>query len=76
MSDQKEFPEWKSFLDNKEDKKTGLVIKSVVKRSGEIKPYDSEKITAAIGKAIEAVEKKPNLEKAKQLTKEVEKKLK
>ena len=76
MSDQKEFPEWKSFLDNKEEKKAGLVIKSVVKRSGEIKPYDSDKITAAIGKAIEAVEKKPNLEKAKQLTKEVEKKLK
>ena len=76
MSDQKEFPEWKNFLDNKEEKKMGLVIKNVVKRSGEIKPYDSDKITAAIGKAIEAVEKKPNLEKARQLTKEVEKKLK
>ncbi|MBR2139738.1 MAG: ribonucleoside triphosphate reductase, partial [Phascolarctobacterium sp.] len=51
-------------------------MRNVVKRSGEIKRYDPSKITAAINKAIEAVEKKPNEEKAKTLTIEVEKKLK
>ena len=74
MSETTTFPEWKNLLGEKN--KTTTVIRNVVKRSGEIKRYDPSKITAAINKAIEAVEKKPNEEKAKTLTIEVEKKLK
>ncbi|MBO6100358.1 MAG: ribonucleoside triphosphate reductase, partial [Spirochaetaceae bacterium] len=74
MSETTTFPEWKNLLGEKT--KSTTVIKNVVKRSGEIKRYDPSKITAAINKAIEAVEKKPNEEKAKTLTIEVEKKLK
>ncbi|MGL4982501.1 MAG: ribonucleoside triphosphate reductase [Treponemataceae bacterium] len=50
-------------------------VKNIVKRSGEVKEYDASKITVAINKAIEAVEKKGNLEKAKEFTRQVEVKL-
>lgn len=75
MSDQSVFPEWKSFLGTSKDAETQSFIKSVVKRSGSVVPYDRSKIEKAIGKAIEAVEKFPNPEKASALTDAVEEKL-
>lgn len=75
MSVQTEFPEWKEFLGTNATEESSAVIKSVVKRSGEVAKYDSAKITNAINKAIEAVEKKPNHEKALMYTAAVEKKL-
>ena len=74
MSEQTVFQEWNSILEKKP--KSTNIIRNVVKRSGEIKKYDPSKIAAAINKAIVAVEKKPNEEKARFLTTEVEKKLK
>ena len=64
MSDQSIFPEWRSFLGNSSDSETKGFLKSVVKRSGEIAEYDRTKIEAAIGKAIEAEEKRRQDEKA------------
>ncbi len=75
MSDQSVFPEWSEFLGKKKEK-PAMVIKQVVKRSGEIRDYDRSKITTAIGKAIEAVEKKPNAALAEELTNAVEEELK
>jgi len=75
MSDQSVFPEWKSFLGTSKDAETQSFIKSVVKRSGSVVPYDRSKIEKAIGKAIEAVEKFPNPEKASALTDAVEEKI-
>ena len=67
------FPEWRSFLGTNDN---ASIIKNVVKRSGEIEKYNPAKITAAINKAIEAVEKVGDLERAKALTEQVENKLK
>lgn len=75
MSDQSIFPEWRSFLGNSSDSETKGFLKSVVKRSGEIADYDRSKIESAIGKAIEAVEKRKNPDRAAQLTDMVEEKL-
>ena len=75
MSEQSVFPEWKSFLGSSADKETKGFIKSVVKRSGEIAPYDRKKIENAIGKAIQAVEKNINPTKAESLTDLVEEKI-
>ncbi len=75
MSDQSIFPEWRSFLGNSSDSETKGFLKSVVKRSGEIADYDRSKIEAAIGKAIEAVEKRKDPDRASQLTDKVEEKL-
>lgn len=75
MSDQSVFPEWRNFLGSSRDKETANFIKSVVKRSGEIAPYDRTKIEKAIGKAIKAVEKRENPERAASLTDLVEEKL-
>ncbi|MGP1523241.1 MAG: ribonucleoside triphosphate reductase, partial [Treponema sp.] len=49
--------------------------KHVVKRSGEIGDYDRSKINTAIGKAVTAVEKRPNPDKAEFLTQKTEEKL-
>ena len=76
MSEQAVFPEWSSFLETEKNGEQEPFIKQVVKRSGEIKPYDRTKIYAAIGKAIEAVEKRPDPDKAEHLTVAVEEKLK
>ena len=57
MSDESFFPEWRSFLGHSSDSETKGVLKSVVKRSGEIADYDRTKIEKAICKAIEAVTK-------------------
>ncbi|MBQ0162306.1 MAG: ribonucleoside triphosphate reductase [Treponema sp.] len=75
MSDQSVFPEWKSFLGTSSDSEAQKFIKQVVKRSGAVVDYDRSKIEKAIGKAIEAVEKYPNPEKASQLTNCVEEKI-
>ena len=75
MSDQSVFPEWRSFLGSSKDKETENFIKSVVKRSGEVASYDRKKIEAAIGKAIEAVEKRSDPDRAAHLTDLVEEKL-
>ena len=75
MSDQSIFPEWRSFLGNSSDSETKGFLKSVVKRSGEIAEYDRSKIEAAIGKAIEAEEKRKDPERASKLTDMVEEKL-
>ncbi len=75
MSDQSIFPEWRSFLGSSSDKETKGFLKSVVKRSGEIAEYDRKKIEAAIGKAIEAVEKQKDPDRASDLTDKVEEKL-
>ena len=75
MSDQSIFPEWRSFLGNSSDSETKGFLKSVVKRSGEIADYDRSKIEAAIGKAIEAVEKRKDPDRAAHLTDMVEEKL-
>ena len=75
MSDQSIFPEWRSFLGNSSDSETKGFLKSVVKRSGEIADYDRSKIESAIGKAIEAVEKRKAPDRAAQLTDMVEEKL-
>ena len=69
------FPQWRSFLGTSSDAETKGVLKSVVKRSGEIAPYDRTKIETAINKAIEAVTKSPNDEKAQYLTDRVEERL-
>lgn len=75
MSDQSVFPEWKSFLGTSNDSEAQKFIKQVVKRSGDVVDYDRSKIEKAIGKAIEAVEKYPNPEKATKLTDSVEEKI-
>ena len=74
MKEEKGFSEWKSFLGN--EQKTGVFVKHVVKRSGEIADYDRSKIYNAIGKAVEAVEKCTDKEKTELLTRGVEEKLK
>ncbi len=75
MSDQSIFPEWRSFLGSSSDSETKGFLKSVVKRSGEIANYDRNKIESAIGKAIEAVEKRKDPDRAAALTDMVEEKL-
>lgn len=75
MSEQSVFPEWKSFLGSSTDKETKDFIKSVVKRSGEIAPYDRKKIESAIGKAIQAVEKNLDPNRAASLTDLVEERI-
>jgi ribonucleoside-triphosphate reductase (formate) len=75
MSEQSVFPEWKKFLGNSSDEETKDFIKFVVKRSGEIAPYDRTKIETAIAKAIEAVEKNKDPDRAARLTDKVEENL-
>ncbi len=75
MSEQSIFPEWRNFLGSSSDSETQGFIKSVVKRSGEIADYDRSKIETAIGKAIEAVEKRKDPDRASALTDNVEEKL-
>lgn len=72
MNEQSVFPEWKSFLGTSEDSETEHFLTKVVKRSGDIAEYDRKKIESAIGKAICAVEKRSNPDKAIALTDKVE----
>lgn len=74
-SAQSVFPEWKSFLGTSSDEEAKSFLKKVVKRSGEIENYDRKKIEKAVGKAVQAVEKIANPEKAERLTDAVEEQL-
>lgn len=74
-SAQSVFPEWKSFLGTSSDEEAKSFLKKVVKRSGEIESYDRKKIEKAVGKAVQAVEKIANPEKAERLTDAVEEQL-
>jgi len=69
------FPEWKSFLGTANEEGTEGVLTKVVKRSGDIASYDRRKIEAAIGKAIIAVQKRADPDKAQELTDRVEERL-
>lgn len=73
--DQSFFPQWRSFLGSSHDKETQGFLKHVVKRNGSIEKYDRTKIEAAINKAIQAVTRIPDEEKAKELTDKVEENL-
>ena len=75
MGDQSIFPEWRSFLGTSSDTETQGFLKHVVKRSGEIADYDRTKIEKAIEKAIYAVQKQHDTNKATALTDMVEEKL-
>lgn len=69
------FPQWRSFLGSSHDKETQGFLRQVVKRNGTIEKYDRKKIESAINKAIQAVTKIPDEEKAKALTDKVEENL-
>ena len=75
MADESVFPEWRAFLGSSKDEETKNFIKSVVKRSGSIVPYDRTKIESAIGKAILSVEKHIDPDRASSLTDLVEERL-
>lgn len=75
MSDESVFPEWRAFLGSSNDEETKNFIKSVVKRSGNIVPYDRSKIEGAIGKAILSVEKHIDPDRASAFTDLVEERL-
>ncbi len=69
------FQEWKDFLGTQKNNNKAMFIKQVVKRSGEIGDFNRDKIQGAIAKAIVAVERKEDYEKAELLTHQVELKL-
>lgn len=72
--DQAVFPEWTAFLGDTTIE-TKPVLRSVVKRSGDIEIFNRNKIKIAIQKAIEAVTGSADEEKADALTAAVEEKL-
>ncbi len=72
--DQAVFPEWTAFLGDTTIE-TKPVLRSVVKRSGDIEVFNRNKIKIAIQKAIEAVSGSTDEEKADSLTTGVEEKL-
>ena len=65
------FPEWMTFLGDTTIE-TKPVLRSVVKRSGDIEVFNRNKIKLAIQKAIEAVSGHTDEEKADILTAAVE----
>ena len=65
--DQAVFPEWTAFLGDMTIE-TKPVLRSVVKRSGEVEVFNRNKIKLAILKAIEAVTGSTDEEKADALT--------
>lgn len=73
--DQSIFPQWRSFLGSNDAEETKEFFRQVVKRNGSIEKYDRIKIENAINKAIQAVTKIPDEEKAKLLTDKVEENL-
>ncbi len=74
-SDQSIFPQWRSFLGSNDAEETKEFFRQVVKRNGSIEKYDRSKIENAINKAIQAVTRIPDEEKAKLLTDKVEENL-
>ncbi len=73
--DQSIFPQWRSFLGSNDAQETKEFFRQVVKRNGSIEKYDRIKIENAINKAIQAVTKIPDEEKARLLTDRVEENL-
>ncbi len=73
--DQSIFPQWRSFLGSNDAQETKEFFRQVVKRNGSIEKYDRIKIENAINKAIQAVTKIPDEEKARLLTDKVEENL-
>lgn len=69
------FPQWRSFLGSNDAQETKEFFRQVVKRNGSIEKYDRIKIENAINKAIQAVTKIPDEEKARLLTDRVEENL-
>lgn len=67
--------EWNAFLGRTDGGDNGKFVRNVVKRSGEVAPYDRLKIEIAINKAIKAVTGYDDTEKAHALTDTVEEKL-
>jgi len=72
QAEQGVFPEWKHFLGTAKESENPTVIKNVVKRSGEITPYDRTKIEHAIAQAIAACEGTANADRAHDITDKVE----
>ena len=70
--DQSVFPQWRNFLSSGNGSENKEFFRQVVKRNGSIEKYDRSKIENAISKAIEAVSRYPDEEKAKALTDKVE----
>ena len=70
--DQSVFPQWRNFLSSGNSSENKEFFRQVVKRNGSIEKYDRSKIENAISKAIEAVSRYPDEEKAKALTDKVE----
>lgn len=68
------FPEWTPFLGST-DAEPHQVLRSVVKRSGDVEAYNRNKIKEAIQKAIEAVSGSRDEQKAELVTAAVEEKL-
>ena len=60
------FPQWRSFLGSSSAEETKGFLRQVVKRNGSIEKYDRSKIESAVNRAIEAVTKIPDTEKAKE----------
>ena len=73
--DQSVFPQWRNFLSSGNSSENKEFFRQVVKRNGSIEKYDRSKIEDAISKAIEAVSRYPDEEKAKALTDKVEESL-
>ncbi len=73
--DQSIFPQWRNFLGSNNAEETKGFLRQVVKRNGSIEKYDRLKIESAINKAIEAVTRIPDEEKARLLTDKVEENL-
>ena len=73
--DQSVFPQWRNFLSSGNSSENKEFFRQVVKRNGSIEKYDRSKIENAISKAIEAVSRYPDEEKAKALTDKVEESL-
>ncbi|MBO5100827.1 MAG: ribonucleoside triphosphate reductase [Treponema sp.] len=70
------FPQWRSFLSPSSNEDDKTFVRQVVKRNGSIEKYDRSKIESAIYKAIEAVNRIPDQDKAQELTNKVEEHLK
>jgi len=69
------FPQWRNFLGSSNSDENKEFFRQVVKRNGSIEKYDRSKIEGAINKAIQAVTRIPDEEKAAKLTDKVEESL-
>lgn len=69
------FPQWRNFLASNNAEETKGFLRQVVKRNGSIEKYDRSKIELAINKAIMAVNRVPDEDKARLLTDKVEENL-